>query len=60
MMESEHPVTPLTALVIDAEGRLTYVGVDGLRRVIVGDNELWSRFLELHHRTDGDLDDVET
>ncbi|CRY92231.1 conserved hypothetical protein [Synechococcus sp. WH 8103] len=41
-------MTPLTALVVDAEGRLTYMGVDGRRRVIVGDGELLKRLQQLH------------
>ena len=42
-MPAEQPVTPLTALVIDNEGRLTYVGQDGVRRVILGNSELLDR-----------------
>ena len=38
-MNGEDPVTPMTALVVDADGRLTYMGEDGRRRVIVGDQE---------------------
>ena len=34
------PITPLTALRVDEEGRLTYMGQDGQRYVIVGDAEL--------------------
>ncbi|MFM8524985.1 MAG: hypothetical protein ACKOCM_05120 [Cyanobacteriota bacterium] len=30
------PATPLTSPVIDAEGRLTYVGTDGRRYVVLG------------------------
>ena len=40
-------VTPMTALVIDAEGHLTYMGEDGCRRQIVGDPELLVRLQEL-------------
>ena len=40
--------TPLTARVVDADGRLTYMGVDGRRRVIVGDAELLKRLQQLH------------
>ena len=47
-MEDSPTVTPLTALVVDAEGRLTYMGVDGRRRVIVGDAELMKRLQQLH------------
>ena len=31
----EQPITPLTGPVLDADGRLTYVGVDGRRYVVV-------------------------
>lgn len=34
------PMTPLTALRVDEDGRLTYMGQDGQRYVIVGDREL--------------------
>lgn len=37
----------MTALVVDQDGRLTYVGVEGLRYVIVGDAELLQRLR--HH-----------
>ena len=47
-MDEPSSVTPLTALVVDAEGRLTYMGVDGRRRVIVGDGELIKRLQQLH------------
>ena len=46
-MESDQPVTPMTALVVDDDGRLTYMGVDGQRRVIVGDSGLLRRITEL-------------
>lgn len=42
-IDETSPVTPMTALVIDAEGRLTYMGEDGCRRQIVGDLELLAR-----------------
>ena len=42
-MEGLPPVTPLTALIVDNDGRLTYVGADGCRRVIVGDSDLLQR-----------------
>ena len=48
-MEGLPPVTPMTALIVDAEGRLTYVGVDGCRRVIIGDAELLQRLQQLRH-----------
>ncbi|RPF83426.1 MAG: hypothetical protein CBB80_004665 [Synechococcus sp. TMED20] len=53
-MDADEPVTPNTALVVDQEGRLTYTGSDGLRRVIVGDPELLRRITELKS-TDGDV-----
>ena len=46
-MNGEDPVTPMTALVVDADGRLTYMGEDGRRRVIVGDQELLDRLQSL-------------
>ena len=46
-MDPEKPVTPSTAPVVDAEGRFTYVGSDGCRRVIVGDADLLRRIREL-------------
>ncbi len=52
-MNGEDPVTPMTALVVDADGRLTYMGEDGRRRVIVGDQELLDRLQSLR----GDSDD---
>ena len=45
--DESSPVTPMTALVIDAEGRLTYMGEDGCRRQIVGDLELLARLSQL-------------
>ena len=33
----------MTALTIDASGRLTYMGQDGCRRVILGDPDLLER-----------------
>jgi hypothetical protein len=38
------PITPLTALRVDEDGRLTYMGQDGQRYVIVGDAELLKQF----------------
>ena len=36
-------ITPLTALRVDEAGRLTYMGQDGARRVIVGHPDLLHR-----------------
>ena len=46
-IDESSPVTPMTALVVDSEGRLTYMGEDGCRRQIVGDPELLARLLQL-------------
>lgn len=43
MAETPQPITPLTALVVNADGQLTYMGQDGRRYVIVGDAELLER-----------------
>lgn len=53
-MDADQPVTPMTALVVDQDGRLTYLGADGRRRVIVGDSELLRRITELNAQ-DGDV-----
>ena len=39
-------ITPLTALRVDEAGRLTYMGQDGYRRVIVGDPDLLDRLTQ--------------
>ena len=57
-IDEPSPVTPMTALVIDADGRLTYMGEDGCRRQIVGDSALLDRLRRLreqdsHDRNDG-------
>ena len=39
-------ITPLTALRVDESGRLTYMGQDGCRRVIVGDPDLLDRLMQ--------------
>jgi len=39
-MEEQQPITPLTGPVFDAEGRLTYMGVDGRRYVVVDAGDL--------------------
>ena len=57
-IDETSPVTPMTALVIDADGHLTYMGEDGCRRQIVGDPELWARLQQLQGKdcADGDGD----
>ena len=50
------PVTPMTALVIDSDGRLTYMGEDGCRRQIVGDLELLDRLRQLQAKDWADRD----
>lgn len=55
-MEGLPPVTPMTALIVDAEGRLTYVGVDGCRRVIVGDADLLQRLQQLRNLPFDDME----
>ena len=47
----------MTALTIDADGRLTYMGEDGCRRQIVGDPELLVRLLQLQDQDSDDCDD---
>ena len=56
-IEETSPVTPMTALVIDADGHLTYMGEDGCRRQIVGDPELLARLQQLQGKdcADGDV-----
>ena len=55
-IDETSPVTPMTALVIDADGHLTYMGEDGCRRQIVGDPELLARLQQLQGKdcVDGD------
>ena len=55
-IDESSPVTPMTALVIDADGRLSYMGEDGCRRQIVGDPELLARLQQLQGKgwADGD------
>ena len=40
MAETSRPVTPLTALVVNDDGQLTYMGQDGQRYVIVDNSEV--------------------
>ena len=47
-MDQPPTVTPLTALVVNEDGQLTYMGVDGRRRVIVGDADLLRRLQQIH------------
>ena len=47
-MEQPPTVTPLTAMVVNEDGQLTYMGVDGRRRVIVGDADLLRRLQQIH------------
>jgi len=54
-MDDSDAVIPLTALVVDAEGRLTYMAEDGRRRVIVGDPDLLRRIKQIQ-AADGDLE----
>jgi hypothetical protein len=42
-MTDEQPITPLTALIVNNDGQLTYMGQDGQRYVIVGDAEILER-----------------
>ena len=46
-MDQPPTVTPLTALVVNEDGQLTYMGVDGRRRVIVGDADLLRRLQQI-------------
>ena len=55
-MDASSPVIPMTALVIDADGRLTYMGEDGCRRQIVGDSELLARLRQLQGEDCADRD----
>ena len=47
----------MTALIIDADGRLTYMGEDGCRRQIVGDLELLGRLRQLQAKDWANRDD---
>ena len=57
-IDETSPVTTMTALVIDADGHLTYMGEDGCRRQIVADPELLARLQQLRGKdcADGDGD----
>ena len=47
-MDQQPTVTPLTALVVNEQGQLTYMGADGRRLVIVGDPDLLKRLKQIH------------
>ena len=55
-IDETSPVTPMTALVIDADGHLTYMGEDGCRRQIVGDPELLARLRQQQGQDSTDRD----
>ena len=55
-IDETSPVTPMTALVIDADGHLTYMGEVGCRRQIVGDPELMARLQQLQGKVCADGD----
>ena len=55
-IDETSPVTPMTALVIDADGRLTYMGEDGCRRQIVGDLDLLDSLRQLQGKDWADRD----
>ena len=44
----EELITPSSVLVIDIDGRLTYMGQDGRRRIIIGNSELLQRTKEIY------------
>ena len=50
-MQPSDAVVPMTALVVDADGRLTYMGEDGRRRVIVGDQDLLRRVQQIQDQS---------
>ena len=47
-------ITPMTALTLDANGRLSYMAEDGSRRVIVADADLFDRLQQLSLNPDQD------
>ena len=47
----------MTALIIDPDGRLTYMGEDGCRRQIVGDSALLARLRRLQDKHSDDRND---
>ena len=56
-IKESSPVTPMTALIIDADGLLTYMGENGCRRQIVGDHQLLVRLRKLQDQDSDDCDD---
>ena len=54
-MDDSDAVIPMTALVVDQQGRLTYMAEDGRRRVIIGDPGLLRRIRQIQD-ADGDLE----
>jgi len=57
VIEEPSPIIPLTALVIDADGRLTYMGEDGCRRQIIGDPALLARLQQLQEQDSNACED---
>ena len=53
-MVDPEPITPMTALTLDANGRLSYMAEDGSRRVIVADPDLFDRLQQLSLNPDQD------
>jgi len=53
-MVDPEPITPMTALMLDADGRLSYMAEDGSRRVIVADPDLFDRLQQLSFNPDQD------
>ena len=53
-MVDPEPITPMTALMLDADGRLSYMAEDGSRRVIVDDPDLFDRLQQLSRNPDQD------
>ena len=53
-MVDPEPITPMTALMLDADGRLSYMAEDGSRRVIVADPEPFDRLQQLSRNPDQD------
>ena len=51
-MVDPDPITPMTALTLNQDGQLTYIGEDGCRRVILGDSGLLRRLEQLRQKAD--------